>query len=120
MFWEGSIEGDCQLLVDLLLPSLESLHLAGRIVDDLPRLEKSLLGLMAASLEGEFLKLREVRWSGFEEVRQARAIRTAFASKGVDFDYGYWPVTESTLGDDGQTPLANCMDPMLDLEDFDI
>jgi hypothetical protein len=53
-FWGGSLEEDSQLLINLLPPSIESLHLAGRILDEHPRLEKSLLGLAEASLASNF------------------------------------------------------------------
>ncbi|KAL4781115.1 hypothetical protein BJX76DRAFT_363819 [Aspergillus varians] len=121
-FWGGSLEEDSQLLVKLLPPSIESLHFAGYIGNELPRLEKSLLWLAEASLEGRFPRLREVRWARNQELQQGRAVHTTFASAGVDFDYEDWPVTESTLGDGGQPPPPNFLDPnmMLDMEDPDL
>ncbi|KAL4745980.1 hypothetical protein BDW72DRAFT_210849 [Aspergillus terricola var. indicus] len=121
-FWGGSLEEDLHLLVKLLPPGIESLYFAGYIGNELPRLEKSLLGLAEASLEGEFPRLREVRWARYQELHQVHAVRTTFASAGVDFDYEDWPVTESTLGDGGQPPIPNFLDPnmVLDMEDPDL
>ncbi|KAL4765796.1 uncharacterized protein BDW70DRAFT_38343 [Aspergillus foveolatus] len=90
--------------------------------NEFPRLEKSLLGQAEASLEGRFPKLREVRWDKNQELHQRHAVRTTFASTGVEFDYEDWSVTESTLSDGGQSPLPNFwnLNMMLDMEDPDL
>lgn len=49
LFKGGSREEDPELLlIQLLPPNVTPLHLAGRITDDLPHLEESLLGLARA------------------------------------------------------------------------
>ncbi|KAL4951703.1 hypothetical protein BDW69DRAFT_186112 [Aspergillus filifer] len=121
-FCGAPLDEDHQLLVNLLPSSIESLHLAGFIGDELPRLEKSLLGLAEASSESKLPALREVRWSSNEELHHEPAVRTAFASAGVDFDYKYWPATESSLGDGGGSPSPNFSDPypLSDMSDPDL
>ncbi|KAL4963749.1 uncharacterized protein BDV14DRAFT_209684 [Aspergillus stella-maris] len=121
-FWGASASSPGQMLVDLLPSSIEFLHLAGFIGDELPRLEKSLFGLAQACADGKVPALREVRWSRNEELHHESSIRAAFASAGVDFEHKHWPVTESTRGDDGSSPRPNFKDPfpLSDTEDPDL
>ncbi|KAL4739547.1 hypothetical protein BDV11DRAFT_116078 [Aspergillus similis] len=121
-FWGGSPGDAAQLLANLLPPSIESLHLAGHIGDELRRLEKSLIGLAEASSEGRFPILKEVRWSKNEELHNELDIRTAFASTGVYFDYDHWPAMRSTLGDGDYSPYPNYLDPgaLPDISDSDL
>ncbi|PLB46034.1 hypothetical protein P170DRAFT_467201 [Aspergillus steynii IBT 23096] len=91
--------GDQNLLVHLLPFSIVSLHLAGHITDELPRLESSLLGLAHATLHGQFPTLEEVRWDESEKLADEAQVRSVFADAGVSFEYDTWPLSSSTLGD---------------------
>ncbi|KAL5044510.1 hypothetical protein BDW71DRAFT_186153 [Aspergillus fruticulosus] len=53
---------DSQLLVQILPSGVHSLHLAGRIGENLARLEKSLIGIGEAAVKRQFQNLKEVRW----------------------------------------------------------
>jgi hypothetical protein len=103
-FWAGTPEGDPELLVQLLPPGITSLHLAGHITDELPRLEESLLGLAHAASRGQFPRLTQVRWDQKEKLHGECIVRAMFAAAGVSFGYDSWPMSKSTLGDDGQSP----------------
>ncbi|KAF7131276.1 hypothetical protein CNMCM5793_004390 [Aspergillus hiratsukae] len=103
-FWAGTPAEDPDLLVQLLPPSITSLHLAGHITDELPRLEESLLGLAHAASRGQFPRLEEVRWDHKEKLNSEAIVSTAFAAAGVSFGYDRWPMSMSTLGDGGKSP----------------
>ncbi|KAL4737690.1 hypothetical protein BDV11DRAFT_152052 [Aspergillus similis] len=49
---------DSQFSAQILPPGVNSLHLAGHIGKDVPRLEKGLLGLRDADVKGQFQKQR--------------------------------------------------------------
>lgn len=55
LFWDVSPAEDHQLLVQLVPSSIVSLHLAGHIKNELPRLEKALLNLAEAAQTANFL-----------------------------------------------------------------
>ncbi|KAE8153223.1 hypothetical protein BDV25DRAFT_149886 [Aspergillus avenaceus] len=110
-FWAGHPAEDPELFVRLIPHSIESVHLAGRITDQLPRLEGSLLGLAEAVSRGRFPSLREVRWDRNEKVNCELTVSAIFTDAGVSFAYASWPLTQSTLGDDRKSPLPNYLDP---------
>lgn len=105
-FWAGDPAGDPDLLVELLPQSIMSLHLAGRITNDLHRLEKGLLGLGNALSCGHFPRLEEVLWDQNEQLSSEceRRVRPLFAEAGVSFDYNSWPTSSTTLGEGGGLP----------------
>lgn len=93
--------GDRELLVRILPSSIISLHLAGHITPELPRLENSLSGLARAVLSGQFPNLKQIRWNEKEKLNDIVGIRSDFATAGVSFDYDRWPISMPTLE---QTP----------------
>lgn len=118
-FWAGSSPAeDSQILVQLLPPRIVSLHLAGHIKNELPRLEKALLSLADATSHGQFPRLKQVRWDKNEKLNCEDVVSTMFAATGVSFGYDSWPTTKSTLGDGDVSPPPNYSDPF-PFEDMD-
>ncbi|KAL4994667.1 hypothetical protein BDV10DRAFT_197311 [Aspergillus recurvatus] len=86
------------LLVQFLPPSIISLHLAGRIDDDLSRLESAMLGLAEAVLAGQFQNLKQIKWDREEELDGEHAAMAKLAAASVRFEYDSWRMTRSTFG----------------------
>ncbi|KAL4993068.1 hypothetical protein BDV10DRAFT_190320 [Aspergillus recurvatus] len=110
---------DSQLLVQILPSGVHSLHLAGRIGEDLPRLEKSLIGLGQAAVKGQFQNLKEVRWDRKAKLDAEDAVRSLLAGAGVDFAYDSWPDTRLSFYQGDSIPPANFEDPYYSLPDSD-
>ncbi|KAJ5131101.1 uncharacterized protein N7515_007140 [Penicillium bovifimosum] len=105
---------DEQILVQILPSGISSLHLAGQIGEDLPRLEKSLLGLAEAAIEGQFKNLKEVRWDRAAKLNAENVVMSLFADAGVDFAYDSWPGTSLSFYESASIPpLANFKNPWL-------
>lgn len=103
---------DPHLFVRILPAGLGSLHLAGRIGKELPRLEHGLLGLGEAAVKGQFQNLSEVRWDRKEAKLDAEvAVKSLFAGAGVDFAYDSWPETRLSFGGTSSIPLPNFYNP---------
>ncbi|PLB34985.1 uncharacterized protein BDW47DRAFT_111211 [Aspergillus candidus] len=109
---------DSQILVQILPSGVGSLHLAGRIGKDLPRLEKALLGLSEAVKE-QFQNLKEVRWDRNTKLHAEDAVRSLFADAGVDFAYDSWPPTRLSFYQGDSMPPANFEHPYFALPDSD-
>jgi hypothetical protein len=92
-------EDGTQLFVTLLPQTLVSLHLFGRIAEDLHRLETGLCGLAEAILDAQFPTLEQIRWAKNETLSAAFPIRTMFAARDVSFEYATWPLSKSTRGE---------------------
>ncbi|RMJ23261.1 hypothetical protein PHISP_05869 [Aspergillus sp. HF37] len=110
---------DSQLLVQILPSGIRSLHLAGRIGEDLPRLETGLLGLGEAAIKGQFQNLKEVRWDRKAKLDAEYAVRSLLADAGVDFAYDSWPGTRSSFYQGDSIPTANFENPRYALPDSD-
>lgn len=109
---------DSQILVQILPSGVESLHLAGRIGEDLPRLEKALLGLGEAAVKEQFQSLKEVRWDKKVKLHAEDAVRSLFADAGVDFAYDSWPPTRLSFNQGDTIPPANFENPYFALPEF--
>jgi hypothetical protein len=118
-FFIHSWTDDSQILVQILPSGINSLHLAGRIGDDLPRLEKSLLGLGEAAVKGQFQNLKEVRWDRKAKLDAEDAVRSLLADAGVDFAYHSWPETRLSFYQGDSIPPANFENPYYSLPDSD-
>ncbi|KAL3446937.1 hypothetical protein BJX65DRAFT_318397 [Aspergillus insuetus] len=92
-------EDNTQLFATLLPQTLVSLHLCGRIVEDLHRLESSLCGLAEAMLDVQFPTLEQIRWDKNESLSASFPIQTMFAARDVSFEYASWPLSKSTRGE---------------------
>ncbi|BCS27118.1 uncharacterized protein APUU_60166S [Aspergillus puulaauensis] len=110
-FFDHRWTDESQLLVQILPASLTSLHLAGRIDKDLPRLEQGLLGLGEAALKGQFQDLMEVRWDRKAKLNAEVAVRSLFADAGLDFAYDSWPGTRLSFGEGYTIPPASFYNP---------
>ncbi|PKY02819.1 hypothetical protein P168DRAFT_192021 [Aspergillus campestris IBT 28561] len=110
---------DSQILVQILPSGVDSLHLAGRIGEDIPRLEKALLGLGEAALKGQFQNLKEVRWDENAKLHAEDAVRSLFADAGVDFAYDSWPLTRLSFYQGDYTPPGNFEHPYWAMPDSD-
>jgi hypothetical protein len=108
--WGESIL-DSKALIQLLPPTIASLHLAGPVGKALPRLAKGLLRLAAAVSRGKFPKLKQVRCDSQERLDEY-AVDIAFAAAGVDFDYDSWPSDEATLRESDVPPEPTSFEPM--------
>ncbi|KAL2809092.1 hypothetical protein BJX63DRAFT_406850 [Aspergillus granulosus] len=91
--------GDQGLLAELLPSTITSLHLAGQITDELPRMKQSLIGLAEAALSSQLPMLEVVRWDENERLGDGFPVRTMFSAAGIDFEYSNWPLSMSTLGE---------------------
>jgi hypothetical protein len=116
-FMAADPSGDPELLVQILPSSIASLHLAGHITEELPRLEKSLFGLAHAVSLGQFPRLQEVLWDENEKLNDEAGVRGVFTNAGVSFDYHSWPMSISTLGERQRSPHPNYIDPWPPIED---
>ncbi|KAI5860461.1 hypothetical protein GGS23DRAFT_581487 [Durotheca rogersii] len=86
---------DCGILVQLLPPSLVSLHMAETIGGRLmPRLVKGLLNLAETVLQGQFSRLKEVKCDT-EQRLDDYDVGEMFAKAGVDFGYETWPFSHN-------------------------
>ncbi|KAL2823711.1 hypothetical protein BDW59DRAFT_163078 [Aspergillus cavernicola] len=110
---------DSQLLVQILPSGVNSLHLAGRIGEDLPRLEKGMLGLGEAAVKGQFQTLKEVRWDIKAKLDAEDAVRSLLADAGVDFAYDSSPETRLSFYQGDSIPPANFENPYYSLPDSD-
>ncbi|KAA8642531.1 uncharacterized protein ATNIH1004_011476 [Aspergillus tanneri] len=90
---------DSQLLVQLLPPSIISLHLAGPISHALPRLVKGLLSLVDSVSQGKFPSLKQVRCDAEQRPDNKYTMSAIFAAAGISFSYNSWPRSEATLKD---------------------
>jgi hypothetical protein len=102
---------DDQIFVQILPSGINSLHLAGQIGEDLPRLEKSLLGLAEAAVKGKFKNLKEVRWDTKAKLDAEDAVKSLLADAGVDFAYDSWPETSLSFYQSVNIPIANFKNP---------
>ena len=116
-FYKYRSTNDPGLFVRILPAGLGSLHLAGHIKEELPRLEQDLLGLGQAAVKGEFQNLTEVRWDKNAKLNWEGVVRSLFAGARVDFAYDSWPATRSSFGEGYSIPSANFRDPY-DLPSF--
>jgi len=94
---------DSELLTALLPPTITSLHLAGTLGTDTPRLARALLHL-ARMAGAEFKTLRSVRcdvMAGYDGLLDDYEIEETFAAIDVDFGYNTFPLSEPApdLGD---------------------
>lgn len=120
-FWAGTPEEDSVLLTQLLPSSIKSLHLAGQITDERPRLEKSLLDLARAASNGRFKRLEEVLLDEKEKFDNEDIVSVMLDAVGCRFGYDSWPMTKSTLGDGGESPRPNYeIEPFPDGPDPDL
>ncbi|KAL3489525.1 hypothetical protein BJX62DRAFT_252619 [Aspergillus germanicus] len=92
-------EDNTQLFATLLPQTLVSLHLCGRIAEDLHRLESSLWGLAGAMLDVQFPTLEQIRWDKNESLSALFPIRTMIGARDVSFEYASWPLSKSTRGE---------------------
>ncbi|KAL4756297.1 uncharacterized protein BDW70DRAFT_154311 [Aspergillus foveolatus] len=118
-FFMHSLTDDSQILVQSLPFGVNSVHLAGRIGDDLPRLEKSLLGLGEAAVKSQFQNLKEVRWDRKAKLDAEDAVRSLLAVAGIDFAYDSWPETRLSFYQGDSIPSANFENPYYSLPDSD-
>ncbi|KAJ5139268.1 uncharacterized protein N7515_004116 [Penicillium bovifimosum] len=102
---------DEQILVQFLPSGISSLHLAGQSGEDLPRLEKSLLGLAEAAVKGQFKNLKEVRWDRAAKLNAENVVMSLFADAGVEFAYDSWPETNLAFYQSVSIPYPNFKDP---------
>ncbi|KAJ0424966.1 hypothetical protein BJY00DRAFT_298899 [Aspergillus carlsbadensis] len=111
------VKDDAQLFVTLLPQTLNSLHLSGRIAEDLPRLQESLLGLAESILEMQFPSLEQIHWDANESLSTTLPIRTIFAARDVHFSNTAWSLSKSTLGENqvpGQPSFTYIPEPVGD------
>ncbi len=97
---------DSALFTSLLPPTITSLHLAGSLGSDAPRLANALLYFAkSAGPRKQFKALRHVRCDTIlaSDGLADYAIQEVFAAHGVDFGYESCPLSEPTLRE-GETP----------------
>lgn len=110
-FFDHRCTDKSQLFIHILPAGLNSLHLAGHIKEDLPRLKRGLLGLGQAAIKGQFPNLTEVRWDEKAKLDMDYAVRSLFVDAGVEFSYDSWPTTKTSFREGVSIPSPNFRDP---------
>lgn len=116
-FFDHRCTDNTQLFVHILPSGLNSLHLAGHIKEDLPRLEQGLLGLGQAVIKGQFQSLTEVRWNRNAKLDAEDAVRSLFAYARVRLSYDTLERTRSCFRGGDFSPWVNFRGPY-DLPSF--
>ncbi|KAJ5551576.1 hypothetical protein N7535_000479 [Penicillium sp. DV-2018c] len=106
---------DDQVFLQILPSGIESLHLAGHIGKEFPRLQLYLLGLAQALIRGEFRDLKEIRWDIAAQLVREEVVVSVFADSGVDFNFHSWPETSLTFDRSAITPAPNYEHSFFDL-----